>query len=108
MRWLCGVHESEGHFYLVREQYEELLWWLLMPALLRLAGEPAPSRAAVEELSKTVANALHSAEAADIASIRCWVRSRLRKPVNPTKPPNLPRRNPETAEPAANAPNAET
>ncbi len=65
VRWLCGVHESEGHFYLVREQYEELLWWLLMPALLRLAGEAAPSRAAVEELSKTVANALHSAETAE-------------------------------------------
>jgi glycosidase len=65
VRWLCGVHESEGHFCLVREQYEELLWWLLMPALLRLAGEAAPSRAAVEDLSKTVANALHSAEAAD-------------------------------------------
>jgi hypothetical protein len=64
VRWLCGVHESEGHFYLVREQYEELLWWLLMPALLQLAGEATPSRAAVEELSKTVATALHSAEAA--------------------------------------------
>jgi hypothetical protein len=60
----CGVHEAEGHFYLVRELYEELLWWLLMPALLRLAGEQAPSRAAVEELSKTVATALASAEAA--------------------------------------------
>jgi hypothetical protein len=64
VRWLCGVHEAEGHFYLVREQYEELLWWLLMPALLRLAGEATPSRAAVEELSRTVATALHSAGAA--------------------------------------------
>jgi glycosidase len=64
VRWLCGVHEAEGHFYLVREQYEELLWWLLMPALLRLAAEPAPSRASVEELSNTVATALTSAEAA--------------------------------------------
>ena len=63
VRWLCGVHEAEGHFYLVSERYEELLWWLLMPALLRLAGEAAPSRAAVEALSKTVAAALHSAEA---------------------------------------------
>jgi hypothetical protein len=64
LRWLCGVHESEGHLYLIRELYEELLWWLLMPSLLRLAGETAPSRAAVEELSKTVAAALASAEAA--------------------------------------------
>jgi glycosidase len=64
VRWLCGVHESEGRFYLIRELYEELLWWLLMPSLLRLAGEAAPDRASVEELSKTVEAALASAEAA--------------------------------------------
>jgi len=64
VRWLCGVHEAEGHFYLIRELYEELLWWLLMPSLLRLARETSPSRAAVEELSRTVAAALKSAEAA--------------------------------------------
>ena len=64
VRWLSGVHEAEGHFYLIRERYEELLWWLLMPALLHLAAEPTPSRAAVDELSKKVANALDSAESA--------------------------------------------
>jgi hypothetical protein len=64
VRWLCGVHHAEGHDYLIREHYEELLWWLLMPSLLRIAGELAPSRAAVEDLSKTVAAALASAEAA--------------------------------------------
>jgi hypothetical protein len=64
VRWLCGVHEAEGHIYLIREQYEGLLWWLLMPSLLRLAGEAAPSRVAVAELSETVAAALASAEAA--------------------------------------------
>jgi glycosidase len=64
VRWLCGVHEAEGHFYLVRELYEELLWWLLMPKLLCLAGEPVLNRAEVEDLSKIVADALSSAEAA--------------------------------------------
>jgi glycosidase len=64
VRWLTGVHEAEGHAYLIREQYEELLWWLLMPSLLRFAAEPVPSRAAVEELSKTVEEALDTAEAA--------------------------------------------
>ena len=64
VRWLCGVHEAEGHFYLIRERYEELLWWLPMPELLRLAGEPAPSRAAVDALSRTVGAALASAAAA--------------------------------------------
>ena len=45
VRWLCGVHRAEGHDYLIRESYEELLWWLLMPSLLRIAGESAPSAA---------------------------------------------------------------
>ena len=70
VRWLCGVHESEGHIYLIRELYEELLWWLLMPALLNLAGQDdlvgqeAPSRDVVKELSNTVEAALASAKAA--------------------------------------------
>jgi glycosidase len=64
VRWLTGVHEAQGHAYLVRESYEELLWWMLMPSLLRLAGETAPSRAAVEQMSKTVEEALETAEAA--------------------------------------------
>ncbi len=64
VRWLTGVHEAGGHSYLVRELYEELLWWLLMPSLLRLAGEPAPSRAAVLQMSRTVEEALETAEAA--------------------------------------------
>jgi glycosidase len=64
VRWLTGVHEAEGHSYLVRESYEELLWWLLMPSLLRLAGEACPSRAAAEEMSRTIEDALGTAEAA--------------------------------------------
>ena len=65
VRWLTGVHEAEDHLYLVRELYEELLWWLLMPSLLSLAGEATPSRAEVEELSKTVEEALATAKAAN-------------------------------------------
>jgi outer membrane biosynthesis protein TonB len=64
VRWLTGVHEAGGHAYLVSELYEELLWWLLMPSLLRMAGEAVPSRAAVVELSKTVEEALATAKAA--------------------------------------------
>jgi len=64
VRWLTGVHEAEGHTYLVRELYEELLWWLIMPSLLRLAGEAAPDRATVETISCTIKDALATAEAA--------------------------------------------
>jgi hypothetical protein len=65
VRWLTGVHEVKGHVYLVRELYEELLWWLLMPSLLKLAQEPAPSRAEIVRLSETVKEALATAEAVD-------------------------------------------
>ena len=65
VRWLTGIHEAEGHLYLVREQYEELLWWLLMPSLLRLASGPTPNRIAIEELSNTVEEALGTAESAN-------------------------------------------
>ncbi len=64
VRWLTGVHEAEGREYLIRERYEELLWWTQMPSLLRLAGEAAPNRAAVEELNGAVDEALEAAEAA--------------------------------------------
>jgi hypothetical protein len=64
VRWLTGVHRAEGHEYLVREKYEELLWWMLMPALLRVAESAAPSRAAMEVLGGEVARALAQAEAA--------------------------------------------
>jgi hypothetical protein len=64
VRWLTGVHEAKGHAYLVRERYEELLWWMLMPSLLRLAGQAALDRAAIREMGRIVDEALESAEAA--------------------------------------------
>jgi hypothetical protein len=111
VRWLCGVHEAEGHFYLVRELYEELLWWLLMPALLRLAGEPAPSRAAVKELSKTVATALSSAEAAGYrinTLLGSLAASETVVSDETAESPALESEPPELTPPAASAPDAET
>jgi glycosidase len=65
VRWLTGVHEAEGHSYLVRELYEELLWWLHMPALLRLADEASlPGPAAVAAISRTIEESLATAEGA--------------------------------------------
>jgi len=54
VRWLTGVHDAGNHTYLVCEPYEELLWWLQMPQLLRIAGEPTPSKAEVQALSDKV------------------------------------------------------
>jgi glycosidase len=64
IRWLTGFHEAEGHTYLVREPLEELLWWLQLPQLLRLANAPAPNRVAVAALSKKVHAALGVVEGA--------------------------------------------
>jgi hypothetical protein len=64
VRWLIGIHEAEGNSYLVREQYEELLWWLQMPSLLRLVGETVSIPAAVAEMSRAVEDSLTIAEAA--------------------------------------------
>ena len=64
VRWLTGAHQAEGRTYFIRERYEELLWWLLMPSLIRLAGQSAPSRAEAAESSSAVATALDAAKAA--------------------------------------------
>jgi glycosidase len=64
VRWLTGVHQAQGQSYLVREPYEELLWWLQLPAILRLAGEPTVNRKAAKEMSETVEENLNKAEAA--------------------------------------------
>ncbi len=63
IRWLAGVHTAEGHEYLVREPFEELLWWLQIPSLLRLAGTASPDRAAAPVIRDRVQNALEAAEA---------------------------------------------
>jgi hypothetical protein len=63
LRWLTGVHEAKGHSYLVREPYEELLWWLLLPALLRLPADPVASRAEAAEMQAGITASLAAAEA---------------------------------------------
>jgi glycosidase len=64
VRWLTGAHEAGGHSYVVREPYEELLWWLMMSSLLRIAGVAVVDKAALAEMDKTIAEALETAELA--------------------------------------------
>jgi glycosidase len=64
VRWLTSAHEAEGHTYFIRERYEELLWWLLMPSLMRLAGKNVPTVADAAELSAAVDAALDAAKIA--------------------------------------------
>ena len=62
VRWLTGVHEAEGHHYVIREHFEELLWWLQMPVLLELAAQAAPAYDAAEQMGKAVAEAMKALE----------------------------------------------
>ena len=64
VRWLTGVHAAQQQEYLVREKYEELLWWLQMPALLHFGAEAAPKRLEVRQLALIVSGALDAADAA--------------------------------------------
>jgi glycosidase len=37
--WLMGVHEYEGVRYFNQESFERLMWWMSLPALIRLAEQ---------------------------------------------------------------------
>ncbi len=58
LRWLASVHAAETGEYLVREPYEELLWWLQLPGLLELAAESAPMAPQAVALVNAVTRAL--------------------------------------------------
>ncbi len=38
--WLIGVHRYQDEQYFVKEPFERFLWWMTLPALVRMAGEP--------------------------------------------------------------------
>jgi len=65
VRWLTGVHEAQGHSYFVKESHEELIWWLQLPVLWKLAGKAVPDRSAIAKLSKAINEALEAAASAD-------------------------------------------
>ncbi len=57
VRWLTGDHEAAGHSYFVKESYEELLWWLQLPALCKLAAQPVPARSRIQEIAEAIMRA---------------------------------------------------
>jgi glycosidase len=65
VRWLTGVHEAGESTYFVCEPYEELIWWLQMPALLHLAGEASPHREEIGKVNRSIQEGLMAAANAD-------------------------------------------
>ncbi|MGH9588829.1 MAG: alpha-amylase family glycosyl hydrolase, partial [Terracidiphilus sp.] len=64
VQWLTGVHKADGHDYVIREAYEELLWWLEMPRLLALGAQQAVTYEATGRILKEIEGALKTMEAA--------------------------------------------
>jgi hypothetical protein len=62
--WLIGVHEYQGVRYFNKEQYECLLWWMALPALIRIAGSATLDRNAVSQLEEQIKSRIGAAEAA--------------------------------------------
>jgi hypothetical protein len=62
--WLTGAHIAGDHTYLVREQYQGLLWWLALPRLLLLAESAAPHRADAAIILDDISKALVALEGA--------------------------------------------
>ncbi len=93
VRWLCGIHEGEGRSYAIRERYEELLWWLLMPSLLEVAARPTPDRAQVANLNLQVDAAL-----AELESVGYRVDQLAPAPASPEEPLTEALDTPEDAE----------
>jgi glycosidase len=57
VRWLAGVNESDGVTYVNKEQFEELMDWLQLPALLEFAEPNADALAGILEAEAAVEDA---------------------------------------------------
>jgi glycosidase len=64
VRWLTGYNEADGHTYVIREPFEELLWWLSLPSLLKLANMAVPTRNAASAIAARIKEALAAVEKA--------------------------------------------
>jgi glycosidase len=64
VRWLAGVNTSSGVTYINREQFEELLAWLQLPALIGIAQQQSGQAKSIAALEAAFAAACEAAHAA--------------------------------------------
>jgi glycosidase len=64
VRWLTGVHDAGEFSYLVKEPFQELLWWLQMPAILRLASRTSLGKSDTESFCTCINDSIVEAEKA--------------------------------------------
>jgi hypothetical protein len=85
VRWLTGAHEAGGHSYFIKESYEELLWWLQLPALCKLATAPAAGKAEAQAMGKAIAEAAEAGSRAGY-SVESLLSAVPETPVNEREP----------------------
>jgi hypothetical protein len=85
VRWLTRVHDAGDSTYVVCEPYEELLWWLQMPELLNIAGQPSPSKSDLRALNARVHEASAAADKAGYR-LRTMLGVDAKRPVTQTNP----------------------
>jgi hypothetical protein len=61
VRWLAGVNTSSGVTYINREQFEELLAWLQLPALIKIAQQKSGQAKSIAELEAAFASTCEAA-----------------------------------------------
>jgi hypothetical protein len=59
--WLIGVHRYQDAQYFVKEPFERFLWWMTLPALLRIAEDSTTAQPAVTSLERQLERFLWAA-----------------------------------------------
>jgi hypothetical protein len=62
VRWLAGVNESSGTTYFNKERFEEVLCWLQLPALIKIAQQDHGKLESISQLEITLGEAVRSAK----------------------------------------------
>jgi hypothetical protein len=87
VRWLAGVNEAGGKTYLNKEQFEELVCWLQLPALLAAARKDSIASLSIREIETEVSTACRAAKNAGyVLDAFLKVRSGVAEEIQPTKP----------------------
>ena len=63
IRWLTGANEHEGKTYFNKEQFEELVCWLQLPALIRIVSSSKDQDKEIASLEESVSSICESASA---------------------------------------------
>jgi hypothetical protein len=64
VEWLIGVHRYQDEQYFVKESFERFLWWMTLPALLRMAEDSTGIKEAVNSLERRLERSLRAASEA--------------------------------------------